>query len=91
MSDTVSGWSTTLVAILREAVKPPEPCGENVIENVQLPPADTELPQLFCCAKNRAPWPVSLIFSIWKAVVPVFVNVMANVALEPLLIVPKFM
>src|SRR5215471_1042894 len=70
--ETVCGLLGALSEIFRVALRFPVAKGVNVIEIVQLPPAGTEVPQVFVCAKSVLFGPVMLSDVMDIAMLPVF-------------------
>jgi hypothetical protein len=73
---TVCGLLVALSVRVNVAVRVPGPVGVNVILMVQLPPAATELPQVFVSEKSPGLVPVAWMPVMVKAVVPVLFRVM---------------
>jgi hypothetical protein len=75
-----------LSVMVKEAVRLAAAEGVNVTENVQLPPAGSELPQVVVSAKSPGLAPVNAILLMDKAAFPVLFNVKA----WETLVVPRF-
>jgi hypothetical protein len=72
---TVCGLPAALSEMLTDAVRVPAAVGVNVTLIVQLPPAATELPQVFVSAKSAVLVPVMLMLVMLKLVLPVLLRV----------------
>jgi hypothetical protein len=87
---TVCGLPAALSAMVTEAARLPLAVGVNITLIVQPPPAPTELPHVFVCAKSPAFAPVIAMLDRLKAALPVLLRVTVWGALvEPTAWFPK--